>query len=108
MAVKEAIKNFTTSLTQEGAFTTAVDRYLRYNLTDAGMLIHWGAILSSGLISQGTDNTVNRNRGGTSDELKAQRLSGAGISSTKGTTLPRNSIMRRTPMSLAALTQKTG
>lgn len=81
MAVKEAIKNFTTSLTQEGAFTMAVDRYLRYNLTDAGMLIHWGAILSSGLISQGTDNTVNRNRGGTSDELKAQRLSGAGISS---------------------------
>ena len=33
---------------------------------------------------------------------------GAGISSTKGTTLPRNSIMRRTPISLAALTQKTG
>ncbi len=33
---------------------------------------------------------------------------GAGMSSTKGTTLPRNSIMRRTPMSFSALTQNRG
>ena len=35
-------------------------------------------------------------------------FSGLGISETKGTTLPRNSIIRRTPISRNALTQNTG
>lgn len=77
-AVKDDfIKYFKTDIFEEGAFTAAVDRYLRYNLTDAGMLIHWGKILGTGLLGQMTDNTVNRTRGGATDteELKAMRLS---------------------------------
>ena len=72
---KSDITDFKTDFFQEGAFTDAVDKYLRYNLTDAGMLIHWGKILGTGLLGQATDNTVNRNRGAIYDELKAQRLS---------------------------------
>ena len=72
---KSDITDFKTDFFREGAFTDAVDKYLRYNLTDAGMLIHWGKILGTGLLGQATDNTVNRNRGAIYDELKAQRLS---------------------------------
>lgn len=75
MAIKSVVKDFITDFFEEGAFTYAVDKYLKYNLTDAGMLIHWGTILGTGLLGQVTDNTVNRNRGVTVDELKAQRLS---------------------------------
>ena len=42
---------------------------------------------------------------GTSSNLVS---TGTGMSLTKGTTLPRNSIIRRTPMSFSALTQNTG
>ena len=35
-------------------------------------------------------------------------VTGAGMSLTKGQTLPRNSIRRRTPISLAALSTTTG
>ena len=73
-SIKSDVKVFATDFFKEGAFTDAVDKYLRYNLTDAGMLIHWGKILGTGLLGQVTDNTVNRNRGVTVGELKAQRL----------------------------------
>lgn len=59
--------SFVNDSKQEGVFTTAIDRYLRYNMTDAGMVIHWAAITSGSLLNQLADHTVNRNRGYLSD-----------------------------------------
>lgn len=70
--------SFVNDSMQEGVFTTAVDRYLRYNMTDAGMIVHWGMISSGGLLNQLADHSVNRNRGPVSD-LSAEYLSFAGL-----------------------------
>lgn len=79
------------TITENGVFQGAIDSYLKYNMTQEGMLVHWANIIGSNAVN--ATSGINRNRA--TGTIPAQNFIYAGVMSTQ---IPQEQIKRLNDM----------